>query len=248
MIKIRKQTQKTLPLYFKTILILFPILYACANRHLSVEKSFMNGTVVEFNLSGLLSDTTLINLHDSFKVYNDGEKYYYLFPVKVFLENDSVILSATIEYSIFEHTRDSLFGLYFNNQTKRFSRLSADSIFKRNAFGGFGYLSANDSLVQTKMNVDSFLMVETYVRKKVIDQSYADTTILYYNKLSLEPSFNLSKKLETEKGLNLVKVKMIFNAQYYPQFDIKFPYHEHFFLIRPSKLDKDSIGIWKNQK
>lgn len=117
--------------------------------------------------------------------------------------------------------------------------MKVDSLLKLKAFWGNNYFdSKNDSLVSQDKNVAGYTLVEKYIPKYKPDDSYPDTTILYYNNKLVGFYHSFSKDLEQHKQLKIYKVRMIFKEQNNEQYNITVPYREFKF-----EFLKDSVSI-----
>jgi hypothetical protein len=222
----------------------------CCSQKQFQNESLLKGSIVVYNLPGVLPTGELINAKDSFQVFSQDDIYYYLFPQKITYENDSAVYKTEIKYSIFFFKKNNLTGEFIDQPSRIRKTYSVDSFLKKRAFLGFNYLDKkNDSLIETNLVTDSFKLIEKYVSLIKIDNSYPDTTIMYYDVQNNSTSvYSFSPLIEKNKRLKIIKIRMIYNSQYYAGYEFKFPYHEFFFEMRNSIIEKDSLIYWLKVK
>ncbi len=240
-----------LKIFSKLVGILMPtsLFLFCCSQIPFHKETLLKGSIVIYNLPGVLPNGELINAKDSFEVYYQNGTYYHLFPQKITYENDSVVYKTEMKYSIFYFQENKLRGEFIDQLSRNRKLFLIDSFLKKRTFLGFNYLDEkNDSLVETNLKSDSFKLIEKYISKIKSDNSYPDTTILFYDPKSLKPIYSFAPRIEEKKQLTLTKIRMIYNSQFYPDYDFKFPYHEFYFEMRNSQIEKDSLEKWIKEK
>lgn len=74
-------------------------------------------------------------------------------------------------------------------------------------------------------------MVEKYIPKIKYDESYSDTTFLYYSFQLNGIDFTFSKELDSLKGMKLFKIRAVFNPIPKGKYSFKVPSREYLFEI-----------------
>jgi len=131
--------------------------------------------------------------------------------------NDTVLLKhkeETIEHIYILFKNGDKYGLKFNSPEERNgNKVNVDSFFSKKAFFSFKnfYDDINDSLILVVK--EDGKVKETYIPKIKYDESYNDTTYLYFDEaLNSIEEFSFSKVLDNTKKLKLVKIRLVYNA------------------------------------
>jgi hypothetical protein len=230
-------------------LILYPfitMLFSYISCHTSKDKNLptkLRVITVITNFPAIRSnDGKLINITDSFKIfYYKDMVLYQLFPKKQIINTtvdkagkviDQKIIRSEIDFSNFIYKQNDSVGLYYDSINSPPQKLPIDSFITSKKFINFNfYDKKNDSLIES---INNETLVEKYIPKIKFDQSYGDTTILYYSKRFKDIAYSLSKDLDSLKKSKLFKVQIKYNSQYYKGYNFKFPQREFLFEIQES--------------
>jgi hypothetical protein len=206
---------------------------------------------LNYNIPILHIDGELKNYRDSLEIYYYDEQFLIQIPYIYALENATEILKIETRFSYFYYLKDSTSGFYFDKQgVAEPKKLSVDSFLAMKTFKYFNFFDQNnDSLIQTIKSANR-TVVEKYIPKKKPDQSYPDTTYLYYNKRFNDLDlYCFSKLLDSTKKMKLFKVEMKYNSQFYDGYSFKFPKREFLFHLKESKKpNREIIELFKTLK
>jgi hypothetical protein len=231
-----------------------PFLMACLTCSCFVSP-FKNHRVHKitliYNIPILHTDGVLKNYSDSLEIYHYDQQFLIQIPYTYALENATEILKKETRFSYFFYLEDSTSGFYFDKQgVAEPKKLSVDSFLAMKTFKNFNFFDQNnDSLIQTIKSANK-TVIEKYIPKKKPDQSYPDTTYLYYNKKFNDLDlYRFSKLLDSTKRMKLFKVEMKYNSQFYDGYSFKFPEREFLFHLKESKKpNREIIGLFKTLK
>jgi hypothetical protein len=203
----------------------------------------IKGIKVAYNIPILKLDGELLNVTDSFFVFYFKNFILYRTTYKRTWENLTRIESIEVKFHHFVHERNSDFGFYYDSLKQILpKKIPVDSFLKLKAFKGFNfYDNVNDSLIQ-KVNLPNGGIVETYLPRVRYDQSYGDTTYLYYTPKLKDVEYSFSKELDTSRNLKVYKVRIVYNSQFYTGYSFKFPRREYLFELGAFEVkDADQI-------
>jgi len=209
--------------------------YAVTQSHIPVT-----GIKVLYNVPILKLNGELLNITDSFFVFYFKDFILYKTPYKHVVENLTTIESVEVKFKYFVHEKNGSFGFYYDSsKVLKDIKFSVDSFLKLKAFKGFNFYDrVNDSLIRKiQINAEA---IEIYVPKVKYDQSYGDTTYIYYGPKLKDIEYSFSKELDSTKApLKAYKVRIVYNSQFYTGYDFRFPRREYFFELR----EVDARGI-----
>ena len=172
-------------------------------------------------------DTELITTDLTLQVYYYQDLSLYQIPIirtysKTMLDKEgdvksSELVKAEIIYKYFIAKKDSPIGVMYDTlNTNREQRMPVDSFLKINTltslstFLKFTKAQNNDSLVNV-IQLSKNETVEKYVPKVKYDQTYNDSTLLYFKKGLSSINFSFSPEMDSLRNAKLVKVRLIFN-------------------------------------
>lgn len=139
-------------------------------------------------------------------------------------------------FQYFIYNKFNNWGFFYpNDKEVKGHKLATDSVIEK--ILGFRdpnfFCTSNDILVKTYKNAACDSILEKYIPRIKYDDSYPDSTYLYFSKSDLPINFSLSEKLEIEKKMKLTKAIMIYNPIYKDrnQYNFDIPRRELFFEI-----------------
>jgi hypothetical protein len=141
--------------------------------------------------------------------------------------SDEHVLTET-RYNYFVYRQGSSIGIWYRSmeQLDSAKQLSIDSILKRvgppTNLQSIIY-SPNDSLVERTTLDNGNTVIEKYIPKTKPDESYNDTTLLYYSKALKSIKFSLSPFFDSLTNTKLYKLRLAFNESYSPKYSITMP-------------------------
>ncbi len=199
--------------------------YNCKTLLPNRENEIIKSIKFRSSLPVLVSESQLYNFSDSFSIYYYEDKILYACPLtyteaKTFTDNnDSLIreeiIKTEIRWQYFVYTKGNLSGLRYDSLTVKSgitfpvdSFLAKTIFFKEKMF----FDKSDDSLVQKVTEQDN-TVIEKYISKTKPDETYCDTTFLYFNNGFEGIDFHLSKYLDSVKNLKLFKVRLFYNPK-----------------------------------
>ncbi|TMI66252.1 MAG: hypothetical protein E6H07_10255 [Bacteroidetes bacterium] len=201
------------------------ILLNCSFRNKDRIKD-SNRFLLILNFPVVQLDGKLLNLTDSIFITFDRTTIIYQLPSHHSIEDDEKILFQELRYSGFVFNRDDKFGYFFNSINDSIGKkTSVDSILKIKAFG---FLDIYDVIKESKLessytNPQNHTLTQVYSSKKIVDESYNDTSYLYFNKRNPLIDLPFSKKIDSVMNLSLFKARFLFNERYSELYKIKVP-------------------------
>src|SRR4030095_5053398 len=193
----------------------------------------IKGIKIVYNLPILKLDGELLNITDSFSVFYFKDLVLYKIPYKLILENSKAIESIEVRFNYFIYRKNSEFGYYYDTlKLIKEKRFSVDSFLTLKAFRGFNFYDRkNDSIVGRRILLNGDI-VESYLPRIRYDQSYGDTTFLYYTDRFKGVDYSFSKELDSVKNLKVFKVRIAYASQFYTGYQFKFPKREYLFEMK----------------
>lgn len=119
-------------------------------------------------------------------------------------------------------------GLSFNVDS-----LLKDKIVKNDVF----YIP-NDSLVETVNGIDGYSMLKKYVPKIKYDDSYADSSYLYFSDNLRDVKHSFSPLLDSTEKMKLCKVIFVYNPIPKGKYDKDMPRRQMLFEIKKITIDE----------
>ncbi len=216
-------------LSLKCILIALSPLFLCNCSHQRIQKTIpdeKNITTVDF--SSILSTTdgngkTVNIIDEKESIYFCDSMVMYQIPVYATVSwgiaedtttrgSDSG-LPASFNYVVFREKEDSIGFSYTSMAGPIRDTVSKNSFLSngfRNCGGKFMQTNKFNRLIRSQKNRDSIL--EVYIPSVKVNDSFSDTTYLYYRKDLNDIKFDLVSELDSLKKMKLYKVLAIFNG------------------------------------
>lgn len=224
------------------IILMVCFVISCLPPGRTDERS-IKGIKVTYNVPILKVDGQLLNVTDSFFVFYFENFVLYKTTYKRTWESQMRIERVEVRYHYFIYERNSRFGFYYDSVNRILPEKNpVDSFLKLKAFKGFNYYdNVNDSLIQ-KVNLPNGQILETYLPRVRYDQSYGDTTYIYYTPKLTDVEYSFSKELDSSRNLKVYKVRIVYNSQFYSGYLFKFPRREYLFELSDyEEKDLDQI-------
>ena len=210
---------------------------------------------VSSNVPIILSNGKLENETDSLiLIYYDNYVLYKIPNVSETFQNildkNGQLLSRKltkrqIVYSYFFCKKTDVFGSFYDSiNTQNGHKLSVDSFlirkgyFQNNLYDNI-YNNVNDSLVES-VRSGSAELVEKFITKNIYDESYNDTTYLYYSTTLNNVQFTLSKKMDSLKHMKLVKSRFIYNETISKKYSFPLPARELWLMVEQIPIRDES--------
>lgn len=189
-------------------------------------------------------DTTLIYYFQDIVIYKlpytfDSSKVTY--HIKADTISDEHIFTET-RYNYFVYKRGNDNGIWYRSieQLDSNKTLTVDSILKRIGIPtnvqAIIY-SPNDSLLESQSFDNGNLLIEKYIPKTKPDDSYNDTTLLYYSKTMKPIQFSMSPFLDSMKSKKLYKLRLAYNEAFSKIYSITMPKRDIIYEIREVNVD-----------
>jgi hypothetical protein len=188
----------------------------------------------------------LINLADTIKIIYHENSILFLIPYFDQLINivtnksgdvlGEKLIKQELRYKLFIYRKGSVHGFMYDSLTaKNGEKLSVDSLLSERSFQNMKffsvYKSSNDSLIETLTDSKKEFLTEKYLTKVKYDESYNDTTYLYYAKKLNGIDFSFSKELDSIKNMKLFKIRYIYNSLQSDKYSFVIPKREFLFEI-----------------
>lgn len=195
-----------------------------------------------------MGNTTPIYYYHDIIIYQlpyifDSTKHTY--HVKSDSISDENILTET-RYNYFVYRSGSRYGIWYRSaESDSNKRLSVDSALSTKGtpinLQSIIY-SPNDSLIE-KLNMNNgTIFIEKYIPKTKPDESYNDTTLLYYSKEMKPIKFSLSPYLDSLRDAKLFKVQLTSNETYSQKYSITMPKRDLVYAIETlTTIDKNKL-------
>lgn len=189
-----------------------------------------------------LVDTTPIYYYQDLIIYQlpyifDSSKSTY--HVQTDSTSNEHILTET-RYNYFVFRQGSKKGIWYYSLERLDStkQLTCDSMLKQ--VGMQTNLQSflndpNDSLLERTTLQNGNIVMEKYITKTKPDESYNDTTFLYYSKSMKPIDFSISPFLDSITNSKLFKLRLVFNETYSAKYGITMPKRDLVCEIQESK-------------
>ncbi len=174
-------------------------------------------------------DGGLINIRDSIVVTHYKNSILYQFPNHYSIEDEEKILFQELRYTYFAFKANEKSGYLFSSINDTVGKkLSVDSLLQRKAFGSINLYDVvrESELISSTNDSANGIITQIYLSQKVPDESYNDSTYLFFLKKHRKIDFPFSKKLDSAMNLGLIKAKLIFKERYSNSYKIKAPKRE----------------------
>jgi hypothetical protein len=221
-------------------------LSSCGNNKILHDT----GTVTKISYKTQLP---IVNLSGEMKYIKGNITFYYAKEYTVYklptydLDDEGINKITNNSYNFFVVKNNESIGyiydtLIWDNLIKRNNRIfnksnwrkiNADSTLKGRGFIDFNVynlvMQSKLAYSKTENNINSLIRV--YTPTKIIDESYNDTTFLYFSKSLKNIVFSFSRQLDSVENLKLVKIRLLSNEKFSQQYKIILPKREFVFEI-----------------
>lgn len=190
---------------FSRINLLISLVISLISCNLS-KKSSHTSYCVTYYLNGRNSifEDTFYTIKDTIYFYETNKYTMIQKRSRKWIISDSTTMLNTYADNYLIRLSDSfcIRNNEFDNSISKFNaRQLVTSITKRNMLP----ITNEDSLVKSIKN-NSKSVVEKYIPKVKKDNSYCDTTIIFFEKNKLLSSFTFSQKIENERNMQINKI------------------------------------------
>jgi hypothetical protein len=225
---------------FLSILMLFSISNFNCTTTLKSQKTDLKLVKLKFNLPIVSLNGELHNINDSLFIYFSDSVILYKVLETHPLEEQVGIIKSEPNYSYFLYKEKAKYGYKFKSlNDSGFLKLSVDSFLLEKAFNAFEgykfYNKTNDSMVNSFENINGVVM-HTYVPKKMYDDSYSDTTFLYFTHNLKNSKYTFSKYLDDSMKLKLFKIRLLYKKKYSDTYKITLPQRELLFEMKEDSV------------
>jgi hypothetical protein len=212
-------------------------------------------------------NTTRIKLISSLPYFKDNKEFIYFrdsigivyyknhilyeFPEHYNIQNDTTMISEWVKYKYLLFNKKDAYGyIYDSINAVNGRKIALDSFLNKTAFRGQSIFKKSDgvliSSIKTRGNYD---LIEKYKCKVKKDETYPDTTIVYYTNKMKEVEHTLSKELDEDKKMKVKKIRALYNSQIIK--GIPVPNYEIMFELKEdtiTNLEKYKLFIEKHKK
>jgi len=234
--------------FFVFLFFLIIFLFICTSYK---KESVNNLRRVDFyfSLPILNNRGHLINFHDSLTIFYTDSDVLFKLPYQSLLIDGTTEINSETSFKYFLYHKEQLNGFLLDSvNSNSFKKLSVDSFLTEKTFKGAKFVDKNfDSLVGVLDARDGFNLIEKYIgSKKKPDDSYPDTTILYYKQKFHDLGKSFSWNLEKSQQLQIAKIRLIYAKQYNMKSNIIFSYRELYLELKESqKIGSDDLHVFK---
>lgn len=242
------------------ISLLFSMLLSgCLVTKHKIPIDSITGITYIVKLPLVQGDRQYIDFDDSIPIYYFQDLTIYKLPytfdsskltyhIKADTISQEHIMTET-RYNYFVSKKGNNNGIWYRSIEQLDSNkiLAVDSIIKRigipTNLQAIIY-SPNDSLLESQSLDNGNILIEKYIPKTKPDDSYNDTTLLYYSKTMKQIQFSLSPFLDSLKNKKLYKLRLAFNEAFSETYSITMPKRDIIYEIREVNVDNiDNLKI-----
>lgn len=207
-----------------------------------------------------LYDHEFVHVDDSFKIsyFNDLILYQipYGFDSSIFIKKhdtmEEKIVKEEVRYRFFVYKAGRPTGYRFNSIEARDPQLfSVDSFLNAKAFASaLFYDKLNDSLVKTEIIEKTDILIERYIPRIRYDDTYSDSSYLYFSRNMKNIPFTLSPFLDSTRKEKLLRVVLVYNPVAKGKYEFDVPRRQLDFEIKESFLTnpKEMIDLFERVK
>jgi hypothetical protein len=164
----------------------------------------------------------LINLIDSFFIFYYEDMILYRIPEIVEFSkftsdsNDNIknqkFIRTETRYSYCIFKKGEATGLLYDSLTStNYLQFSTDSLLEEKTIFKQGISMESYNISESDTYNDNSILLEKYIPKIKKDETFPDSSYLYFNKELNKINFSFSGKLDSLKGMRLYKFKIIYN-------------------------------------
>lgn len=225
--------------------------FGCISKHIARKSEKAVRLKIHWQLVGVQNgEGKVIEIIDSVFSIKKGDHYVYLIPhvtehskISFSMDNEKIsdsLMSETIDFKVFIFkVKDSL-GLKFDSLTASVeTKFNVDSFLVNKTFKGMkSYNEENDSLVQKSYFDNNTQIIEKYVPKKMYENSF-DTTYFFFTKGKIETTISFSKLLEEKRKMKLYKLIGVYNEIPVGKYPFAVPKREMIWELKTMNLPLD---------
>ena len=146
----------------------------------------------------------------------------------------------TTRYNYLVYREGNKYGIWYETiHGKEFKKVSVDSLLSlKGKPVDFQYIVSrpNDTLIGKTILNNGNIFIEKYIHKTKPDESFSDTTLLYYSRGLRDIIFSFSPMLDKMKESKLFKLRLVYNEAYSPKYSIIKPKREISFEVQQIKV------------
>lgn len=161
------------------------------------------------------------------------------------IEQQNILTETRYNYFVYRHGKQ--YGIWYKEMNSdSLIKLSVDSIIDKKGTPTILQsilANPNDTLVARIRESIGNIFIEKYASKSKPDESYNDTTLLYYSKNMKYIKFSFSPILDSIKKLKLFKVKLIYNKAYSSKYSITMPQRELTYEFQKKQIENNQQVI-----
>ena len=231
-----------------TLLIIFVLNYTNCSTFKKGDNDLRSINLIHKWDLVTVEDGQLISASDTLTIYYFQNLVLYKIPYTNEVSNvttdkngdviDEKLMESETKYKYFIYEKDSSFGFKYDSiNAKNNRRFSIDSFLTQKAFKGASfYQRGNDTMIASSWNEDKSVLIEKYIPKIKFDQSYNDTSYLYFTSSLKKVDYSFSKELDSSKNMKLFKVRFINNPLPRGVYSFDVPRREMMFEIRETPV------------
>lgn len=236
--------------YIILMMCLLVSLSSCA--YSGEDNDQVTGVRLDYNVSIIKLNGEIVNIHDSILILYYKDYALFKFPYVYFVGNTNTIFRKEVRYTYFIYRLGSAHGFYYDSlNASPYKTSLVDSLLGAKAFTKVKFYDPeNDLLIETDEDDGRNFVTEKYIPRNKSDDSYCDTTYLYYTNEMSTIDYSFSKPLDSAKGMKLYKVKLIYNATTAGNYAIEIPRREFVFELKHSTVANpdEMIGLMERVK
>lgn len=184
-------------------------------------------------------DGVLQNVFDSAAIYNYNDYILYEQPALYTKFYNNKLIKDTVYNQYFIFSKKDSFGYWFDSLTakKEFNIMSLDSFYFTHSFLNDMklYQKNNDRKLSSDTLKNGIEVVETYIPKAKIDDSYPDTSIFYFSENLKNIPYSFSKELDSIKQSKIYRTQLIYNEMKSNKYALTIPRREFLFEFKEAE-------------
>ena len=184
-----------------------------------------------------------IYFRDSIGIVYYKNHILYEFPEVFSVQNGNGIINKELQHRYLLYNKNSFYGYYYDSLNVEVGkRIAVDSLLNKRAFLNQSLFNkSEDVLINSTKTDGNYNLIEKYQCKVKKDETYPDTTVVYYTTKMKEVEHSLSKTLDESEKMKVKKIRAIYNPQIIK--GISIPSYEIMF-----ELKEDNVTNLENYK
>lgn len=231
--------------FSKTVLITLPIVLVFLLFLSSYTESKNDITRVKLisSLPYFKDNKEFIYFRDSIGIVYYKNHILYEFPEVYTVQNENGINKKELQHRYLLYNKNNSHGYYYDSLNVVIGKkIAVDSLLNKRAFGNQSIFNkSEDILVNSMKTSGNYNLIEKYQCRVKKDETYPDTTIVYYTTRMKEVEHSLSKALDESRKMKVKKIRALYNPQIIK--GISIPSYEIMF-----ELKEDNVTNLENYK